>query len=512
MKVFIKRTFALPMLAAALGYGLAVQVDAQTLTTLFNFSAAFPYTISNASGLSSGWYTNSDGSGPNAVILSGNALYGTAWYGGAGANGTVFKVKTDGTGLTVLHSFMAPNGYVPDRGEVNGDGANPNGNLVLSGNTLYGTASQGGTWGGGTVFALNTDGTGFTLLHTFVTTNNLCFDCPGSDGNSPYAGLILAGNTLYGTTAFGGDSGNGTVFKINADGTGYSILYSFSDFATNNDGAYPYGGLVLSGNTLYGTTSAGGSTGGGTIFALDTDGTGFTNLHTFGFGLNVGGLNPNADLALSGSTLYGTAAGEFVDGWAWTGGGTVFELNIDGTGFSVLHRFVAQSDGDVPYSGVILSGNTLYGTAAIGGSGGNGTVFALNTDGTAFRTLHVFSALYTNASGSYTNNDGARPFNRLVMSGNTLYGVAQGGSFGSGTIFSIPFPSDQPQLTITPVGSSLILTWPTNFLGFNLETSASLGPTQNWTHYLGSILVIGDQSVVTADTSTGSQFFRLHKP
>jgi len=105
------------------------------------------------------------------------------------------------------------------------------------------------------VFAVNADGTGFTNLHSFTY----------SDGATPWAGLILSGNTLYGTAIQGGRSGNGTVFAVNTDGTGFTNLHSFTahdDSDINGDGAYPNGGLILSGNTLYGTASRGGSSGG----------------------------------------------------------------------------------------------------------------------------------------------------------------------------------------------------------------------------------------------------------
>src|ERR1043165_9846622 len=154
------------------------------------------------------------------------------------------------------------------------DGANPWASLLLSGNTLYGAATSGGSSGNGTVFAVNTDGTGFTNLHSFTG---------DSDGTDPHSSLILLGNTLYGTAAFGGSSGYGTVFKLNADGTGFTNLHSFTAILgpsyTNSDGASPETGLILSGNTLYGTATSGGSLGKGTVFRVNTDGTGFTNLH-----------------------------------------------------------------------------------------------------------------------------------------------------------------------------------------------------------------------------------------
>src|SRR2546430_1731475 len=144
--------------------------------------------------------------------------------------------------FTTLHSFKG-----------NSDGANPYAGLVLSGNTLYGTAMHGGSSGLGTVFAVNTDGTGFTTLYSFTG---------GSDGVGP-AGLLLSGNMLFGTTTgYGGTRfGNGAVFTVNTDGTGFTTLYSFTG---GSDGANPYG-LILSGNTLYGTAEFGGDLGVGTV-------------------------------------------------------------------------------------------------------------------------------------------------------------------------------------------------------------------------------------------------------
>ena len=109
----------------------------------------------------------------------------------------------------------------------------------------------------------------FTTLHSF--TNN-------PDGANPYAELILSGNTLYGTTQFGGSSNIGTVFAVNTDGTGYTNLYSFigSSYEAN-----PRASLILSGNTLYGTATYGGGSDNGTVFAINTNGMGFTNLYSF---------------------------------------------------------------------------------------------------------------------------------------------------------------------------------------------------------------------------------------
>src|SRR5258706_232383 len=142
----------------------------------------------------------------------------------------------------------------------------------------------------------------FTTLHSFteievIDNGNFTFTAFNPDGANPYAGLILSGNTLYGTAYLGGSSGNGAGFAVNTDGTGFTNLHSFAGYPT--DGADPQAGLILSGNTLYGTASQGGISGQGTVFAVNTDGTGFTNLHSFAGYPTDGGSYLSAGLTLS---------------------------------------------------------------------------------------------------------------------------------------------------------------------------------------------------------------------
>ena len=237
-------------------------------------------------------------------------LYGTANGGGSfTGGGTVFKLNTDGSGFTVLKDFT--NSI---------DGANPIGGLELSGATLYGTTANGGNYGCGTVFSVNTDGSGYTVLKYFA-------GYFGNDGANPVAALVLSGTTLYGTTLYGGNYGVGTVFKVNTDGSGYAVLKFFS----GDEGEYPFAGLLLSGTTLYGTTRSGGSSWNGTVFSINTDGTGCTVLHSF---TGSDGANPVAGLVLFGTTLYGTTSYG-----GSSGNGAVFGVNTNGTGFTVLKQF-----------------------------------------------------------------------------------------------------------------------------------------------------------------------------
>ena len=197
-----------------------------------------------------------------SLILSSNTLYGTAEGGkvsSSSVNGTVFAINTDGNGFTILHTFPAVGASA-----TNSDGASPEPGLILSGNTLYGTATYGGSADDGMVFAVNTNGTGFINLHSFTAVSGP-YPYTNSDGAYPDAGLILSGNTLYGTAAFGGSWGHGTVFAVNTDGGGLTVLHNFTG---GIDGANPVGDLILSGNTLYGTTRYGGSSGFGTAFSL----------------------------------------------------------------------------------------------------------------------------------------------------------------------------------------------------------------------------------------------------
>ena len=290
-----------------------------------------------------------------------------------------------------------------------------------------------------------TDALSITATETFtfsVILNILHSFAGGSDGAYPQAALISSGNTLYGTTEGGGSSGDGTIFKVNTDGTGYTNLYSFAattlvtgyigftpySYYANSDGANPVAGLVLSGNTLYGTAKNGGSLGSGTVFAINTDGTDFTNLHNF---TDSDGDSPRAAMIISGNKLYGTAY--FGGGGSLYG--TVFAINTDGSGFTNLYNFTGGSDGAYPWAGLVLSGNTLYGTTWDGGSFGNGTVFAIGTDGTDFTNLYTFTAT---DGGNSTNDDGSNPQGGLALLGNTLYGTAYfGGAGGWGTVFAV---------------------------------------------------------------------------
>ena len=155
-----------------------------------------------------------------------------------------------GQTYTVLQSFSGP------------DGQGPMGSVIISGSTLYGVTSTGGssyttgTSGYGTIFSINTDGSGFDSFYSFTS---------GTGGDQAHHGsLALSDSTLYGMTVYGG-TGNGNVYSIDTNGDNYQNLYSFS---SGTDGSQPHGDLIVSGSTLYGTTSLGGANNDGVVFSL----------------------------------------------------------------------------------------------------------------------------------------------------------------------------------------------------------------------------------------------------
>ena len=337
------------------------------------------------------------GSGANVTVDNAGNLYGTTDNGGANFDGVVFKLAPDGK-ETLLHTFSGSDGANPDGGVIvmpNGDiygstgsgGASDNGVLfelsakgklkVLHDFTtadgsfirgdlyrdtlgnLYGTALFSGANSSGTVFKYGADGT-FTVLHTF--------DANGDDGQYPEHGVVAdkAGN-LYGVTALGGASGEGTVYKIDSSGK-LTTLHSFTNGA---DGGFLYGGLDIDkdGN-LYGSTMDGGAANAGTVFKLSPAGT-LTTLYNFAGGSDLAG--PDGDMLLVGNKLYSTAT---MGGDPTCQCGGIYEVNAKGRE-KILHAFTG-SDGSGYAAGLTLANGLLYGTAETGGIEQNGVVFSVS--------------------------------------------------------------------------------------------------------------------------------------
>jgi len=453
-----------------------------------------------------------EGARPQGMALSNNFIYGVTTEGGSNGVGTVFSIGQNGSNLVSLHSFGALSGSPA----TNAEGAYPK-CLILSGNTLFGSAGGGGTNGSGAIFSINTNGSGFTDLYAFTAVSSL-INPINSDGYGPNSGLILVGDTLYGTTLQGGTNGQGTIFAVKTNGTGFKVLYAFTPLnpttGMNNDGAQPGVGLAWSGSILYGTTWYGGNYGDGTLFAVNTDGTGFTNLYNFNYHGNDASAPPN-QLTVSVGTLYGSTA---VGGT--NASGTIFSIGTNGLNFTNLYTFslaspnfpYTNSDGSGP-GPLILSSNILYGSTVGGGAAGNGTLFAIKTKGTGFTTLYTFNA----TSGALsTNSDGAAPVGNILLWNNTLFGQASsGGPAGQGTLFNFSLATSSPQILILSapqlsLGNANFLFTLSGPAGSNyvLQTSTNL---QNWSAVSTSAIPVGG-SISLTNTASGlvQGFYRAH--
>lgn len=278
----------------------------------------------------------------------------------------------------------------------------------------------------------------------------------------------MSGETLYGTASAGGAGGNGVVFFIGTNGANFTTVYSFTPMdtltATNADGAIPYGGLVVTNGTLYGTTFAGGSGGRGTIFSLQTNGSDFTVLHHF------------------------------------TASDPVTRTNTDGAS---------------PSAGLILSSNVLCGTASAGGAGAAGTVFSLNLGSQLFSTLHSFAAVASNG----TNTDGAFPVAPVLRVGDSLYGTTFSGGPGTvGTVFSIPLPEPPaPPALITNAVLNPNGTVTLYFLGGPnstnvIQAATSLTPPVAWQNVSTNVADSGGAWQFTDSNNTATRFYRSYAP
>jgi uncharacterized repeat protein (TIGR03803 family) len=347
----------------------------------------------------------SDGASPRGSLATdGTNFYGTTFLGGPNSCkhysgcGTVFSVTPGGT-ETVMHLFAGKK-----------EGGNPEGDVVASGGIVYGTTLNGGVFDYGTGFSVNQDGT-FSRLHSFGQGTP-------SDGLNPAGGLILVGKTLYGTTEIGGADGGGAIFKMNTHGR-ESLVYSLN---YPNDGGEILTPLVYAGGTFYGTTENGGTGGDGVVFSVTPSGT-YKVLHSFQGGSD--GMGAVGALVNVGGTLYGATA-QGGNAACQFGCGTIYTISQSGT-YTQLYQFnnSGSNDGANPGGGLTNVKGTLYGVTQNGGTGLDGTVFAISTAG-AEKVVYNFASL----------NDAALPTGTLLDVGGTLYGESLlGGANNQGTVF-----------------------------------------------------------------------------
>ena len=421
----------------------------------------------------------SSGGHPAAGLVrdvSGN-LYGTTETGGAQGAGTAFMLSgPNHATLTVLHDFSG--------------GAD--GGLLIAGlvadaaGNLYGTTVNGGTRGGGTVFQLSGP------THTTLTT--LYNFSGGADGGNPFGALVVdAAGTLYGTTQFGGEGGLGTAFSLT--GPAHGTLTTLASFGGGPEGGQPQGGLVLDATgALFGTTSAGGSSGAGTIFSLS--GPGHDQFGTIADFDNANGAYPFASLTLGrDGNLYGTTTGG-----GTANAGTVFQLSGPDHGtLTTLLSFDGAGQGDAPFAGLLTdSAGNLFGVTRAGGDHGGGTLYELS--GSDHRTLTILASFNPTTTGG-------SPFGSLATdAGGTLFGTTgSGGANGLGTIYQV-LGASLPQTTATPGTPVLDAGSDSGVLGDGITFVAA--PRMTGTAPSGTLVALFDDGTLvgttTADAGTGA--------
>jgi uncharacterized repeat protein (TIGR03803 family) len=416
---------------------------AQTLTYLYSFCSQYDAATSRCL----------DGDNPYAGLLQatdGN-FYGTSYWGGANAGGTVFKITPGGT-LTTLYSFCSlydpqtdacTDGFYPDAGLLQATDGN-----------FYGTTAYGGSEGGGTVFQITPEGT-LSTLYAFCSQGSIATGC--LDGANPGATLVQGSDgNLYGTTPESSGANYGTVFRITLSGA-LTTLHSFD----LTDGIDPTGLVAAPDGNIYGTTGAGGAYGGGTIFKITPEDT-LTTLYSFCVQSGcTDGSDPRGLVQGSDGNFYGATAA----GGAY-GAGVIFRFTPGGSP-TTLYSFCSEydglcMDGDFPVGLLEGSDGNFYGATAFSSPGNwGGTVFKITPSG-LLTTLDSFCPpefIYC--------RDGNVPLAAPVQgTDGNFYGTTyQGGAndqcyWGCGTVFKLSvglgaFVETRP--TFGPEGKPVII-------------------------------------------------------
>lgn len=309
-------------------------------------------------------------------------------------------------------------------------GTSPMGKMVYVPSTgfYYGTTNTGGLYDLGTIFKMDQYGVKTTLL-SFTGANG------SVKGANPEGGMILASDgNLYGTTSAGGGGGFGTIFKCTPAGT-FTTIIEFSGSSGLTRGAVPNEILQAADGSLYGTTQAGGTHDAGTMYKCTPVLPPLVTLLSTLVDFSGTTAAPRGDTPVG--ALVSDGSGNFY-GVTQVGGsggfGTVFKVNvgilnlITFTSFFDFTGKIGTRPGDHPAAGLFLSGGVLYGTTQFGGASDEGTVFKITTGNSGFTSLQQFD-----------DTNGAEPLGALVLgSDGALYGTtSSGGANGNGTIFSV---------------------------------------------------------------------------
>ena len=423
----------------------------------------------------------------------------------ADANGDLFGTTTSGgvSGKgTVFEIIKTSFGYESAPTTLlsfNGsDGETPFAGLIADANgDLFGTTYNGGANDDGTVFEIAKSSTGYASAPTTLVSFN------GADGATPFAGLIADANgDLFGTTTSGGGSNSGTVYVIVKTSSGYASAPTTLVSFNGSDGATPLGLIADANGDLFGTTNVGGANGTGTAFEIAKTPAGYASAPTTLVNFNhADGENPTAGLIedtkgdLFGTTNTGGAF-DFNDG-------TVFEIAKTSAGYASAPTTLVTfggSDGMDPYGLITDANGDLFGTTNSGGASDDGTVFEIAKTSAGYASVPTTLV-------SFNGSDGASPAATLIADANgDLFGTTEsGGANNAGTVFEITdsgfVPSDSLLLQNRNGQASI---WEMNGNARVGGGAVSVNPGPAWTAVGTGTFFSGDTSdILWQNASTG---------
>jgi uncharacterized repeat protein (TIGR03803 family) len=301
------------------------------------------------------------------LVANSGVLYGDSLYGGTNNDGTAFGIDHSTGQIKMRYSF-------PPISSSN-SGNYPVGSLLYYNGYLYGMTRQGGQVEMGVIYKIDPASGVETDLYNFQGS-------AARDGQSPTDGLIQLNGVMYGTTELGGvasGGGYGTIFKFDPSTKTETVLYRFKD---GTDGALPGTNLTAVNGILYGSAVVGG-TGSGSLFKVNPLTGKFTLLYDFHAG--VDGAEPCSTLYYLNGKLWGTT---ITDGQH--GHGTVFTLDPKTDQVSTIYSFAGGADASTACGDLTQLNGVLYGTSALGGTNGRGTVYQVNATTLAERVLYNF--------------------------------------------------------------------------------------------------------------------------
>lgn len=409
---------------------------------------------------------------------------------------TAHVVAAQATSYGVIYDFNAsPDGDRPKAGVAIGENG-----------ALYGTTSRDGQYACGTVFELTpatANSWTETVLHSFCATSG--------DGARPWANLVFSTEgALYGTTTDGGTSGAGTIFQLtpppaSGDPWSYSVIYSFGPSGSPN--AQPLGAvLIAAGGGLFATAREGAAV--AMAPPAQPGGAWSGNVIYSPLGSQIA-----AGLVSAAGGLFGTAVEGGDQNCAPPSGcGTVYELTppaVAGSAWteSTIYEFTGSpGDGEYPQAALTVGpGGALYGTTLYGGTGSCsgsfegacGTVFQLTPPAAPGGTW-TESVIY-----NFTALDGDEAFpiaSVAIGKDGVLYGTTQYGGITEGT----PCSYSGVGHYATGCGIAFKLTPPTAPGGSWTETVLHRFTGKNGDGAIPQgVLSLGKNGVIWGTTNTG---------